>query len=92
MHLGNRIIGGAAFLAALVLGSPCGVGQDKKVPLVPEGLEKLQRLIKPGAGEARWAEVAWMPSGDIWGARQRAAAQGKPLFLWYMAGEPLGTC
>jgi hypothetical protein len=33
-----------------------------------------------------------MPSTDIYAARKRAAEEGKPLLLWYMAGEPLGTC
>jgi hypothetical protein len=33
-----------------------------------------------------------MPSTNLWAARQKAAAEGKPLFLWYMAGEPLGVC
>src|SRR5262245_17002741 len=55
-------------------------------------LEQLHRLIKPTAGEARWAQVPWLPSSDIWGARQKAAAENKPLLLWYMAGEPLGAC
>ena len=57
-----------------------------------DSMESLQKLIKPGPGEARWAEVPWMLSSDIWAARKKAAAEGKPLFLWYMAGEPLGTC
>ena len=60
--------------------------------LTRERFEALHQLIKPGAGEARWAQVPWMPSTDIWAARKKAAAEGKPLFIWYMAGEPLGTC
>ena len=60
--------------------------------LTRERFDALHQLIKPGAGEARWAQVPWMPSTDIWAARKKAAAEGKPLFLWYMAGEPLGTC
>lgn len=30
-----------------------------------------------------------MPASNLWAARQKAAAEGKLLFLWYMAGEPL---
>ncbi len=52
----------------------------------------LHELIRPGPGEARWAQVPWMPATDLWAARRKAAAEGKPLFLWYMAGEPLGMC
>ena len=54
--------------------------------------EQLHQLIKPAPSEARWAQVPWMPSTNIWAARQKAAQEGKPLFLGYMAGEPLGQC
>jgi hypothetical protein len=60
--------------------------------LAPERFGEVHKLIKPRTGEARWEEVSWMPSADIWAARKKAAEVGKPLFLWYMAGEPLGTC
>ena len=53
-------------------------------------VEKLHRFLKPQPGESRWMEIDWHPS--VWEARRKAAAEGKPLFLWYMAGEPLGTC
>ena len=52
----------------------------------------LHALIKPQDGEARWAAVPWMPATDIWAARRKAAEEDKPVLLWYMAGEPLGTC
>jgi hypothetical protein len=58
----------------------------------PEEFATFHALIKPSANEAQWSQVSWMPSTDLWAARQKAAAEGKPLFLWYMAGEPLGTC
>lgn len=58
----------------------------------PEQFPALHRLIQPQAGEARWEQVPWMPSTDIWAARRKAAEEGKPILLWYMAGEPLGTC
>ena len=57
-----------------------------------DSLEKLQRLIAPAADESQWMQVPWMPSSDIYAARKKAAAEGKPILLWYMAGEPLGTC
>jgi len=59
--------------------------------LRPDQFAALHRLIRPRPGEARWEEVPWMPSSDIWAARRKAAAEGKPILLWYMAGEPLGT-
>ena len=33
-----------------------------------------------------------LPATDIWAARKKAVAEGKPILLWYMAGEPLGAC
>ena len=29
-------------------------------------------------------------SGSLWQARERAAAEGKPILLWEMDGHPLG--
>jgi hypothetical protein len=56
---------------------------DKKV-------ETYHKLIKPQPGEWKFAEVPWVPT--VWEARKKAAEEGKPLFIWYMAGEPLGQC
>src|SRR5688572_4086986 len=52
----------------------------------------LHRLIGPRVNEANWEKVPWMPSNDLWAARKKAAEEERPLLLWYMAGEPLGTC
>ena len=50
--------------------------------------EQLHALIKPGPGESRWMEIDWYPS--VWEGRQKAAEQGKPLFL--MAGSGGAPC
>jgi len=69
------------------------VSSQERGKTAPESdLETLHRLIKPVAGEARWAEVPWMPSANIWAARRKAVEEGRPLLIWYMAGEPLGVC
>lgn len=48
-------------------------------------------MLKPQPGESRWMEVTWYPS--VWEARQRAAAEGKPLFLWAASGgAPAAGC
>ncbi|MEO8495608.1 MAG: hypothetical protein ABI614_11100 [Planctomycetota bacterium] len=39
----------------------------------------IHKQIKPQPGESRWMEVAWLT--DLHEARQRAAAEGKPLFI-----------
>lgn len=45
--------------------------------------ENLHQMLKPQRGESRWMEIDWYPS--VWQARQKAAAEGKPIF--FMAGS-----
>jgi hypothetical protein len=49
---------------------------------------QLHALIKPKATEENWVKIPWMTG--LWEARERAAAQGKPILLWEMDGHPLG--
>jgi hypothetical protein len=53
-------------------------------------LDDYQKLIKPQRGESKFAEIPWMRT--VWEARDKAAKEGKPIFIWYMVGEPLGQC
>ena len=46
-------------------------------------------LVKASAGEARWDEIPWTTS--LWEGRKRAAAEGKPLFIWAANGNPIGV-
>ena len=65
--------------------------QVTPTPLSLAEFESLHRLIKPHAGESRWQEIDWYPS--VWEARQKAAQQGKPLFLWAgSGGAPPAGC
>ena len=65
---------------------------EEKGPFSSGQFEKLRQLMAPGPNDSQWMQVPWMPSTNIYAARKRAAEEGKPLLLWYMAGEPLGTC
>ena len=56
--------------------------------ITPERFKELHALIKPAAAEEKWAEIPWLAS--LWDARQKAAAEGKPILLWEMDGHPLG--
>ena len=80
-----------AVLCGLVLltWSAAGSAADE---IAPRKVEALQTLILPAESDSQWMRVSWMPATDIWAARQKAAADGKPMLLWYMAGEPLGPC
>jgi hypothetical protein len=57
-------------------------------PIAPDQLPRLQALIKPHAGEDKWATIPWQT--NLWQARRKAAAEGKPILLWEMDGNPLG--
>ena len=64
---------------------------DNPAPLSAEQFNKLHRLIKPQPGESRWMEIDWHPT--VWEARQKAAAEGKPLFIWAgSGGAPAAGC
>ena len=56
---------------------------------VPEAqVAQVTALIRPAAGEEKWAAIPWQTS--LWEARTRAAREGKPILLWEMDGNPLG--
>ena len=54
--------------------------------LSADQFDKLRALIKPKPGG--YDDVAWMT--DLWEARKKAAAEGKPLLVWVGDGHPLG--
>jgi hypothetical protein len=74
------LAGGLAWLA----GGLAGAAE----PIKEAEFARLHALIKPAAGEDRWAGVPWRT--DLWAARTEAAARGKPILLWEMDGHPLG--
>jgi hypothetical protein len=60
-------------------------------PLTVEQFATTHALIKPQRGESRWAEVPWFLS--VHDARKKAAAEGKPIFIWAGGGAPpIGIC
>ncbi len=71
-------------MGILVLADP-GRGVE---PIAPAQFAKLHALIKPAADDEKWNEIPWLSS--LWQARQKAAAEGKPILLWEMDGHPLG--
>jgi hypothetical protein len=74
------------------LHSPEAAGQEQEGGrLSPAEFEKLHQLVKPQPGESRWMELEWHPS--VWEARQKAAREGKPIFLWAgSGGAPAAGC
>lgn len=79
----------AVAVSAVVWASP--IRADEPKPLHDDQFDKLHKLIQPRAGEARWMEVDWYPS--VWEGRQKAAKEGKPLFIWAgSGGAPAAGC
>ena len=65
------------------------------VALAIEAGESTSQLLVEVAADAASVEedAAWLELGweiDLWKARERAAKEGKPIFLWEMDGHPLG--
>ena len=76
-----------------VLGVLVLIGWTQAGPAVPEikpdDFKRLQQAIRPQPDESPWREIDWMTS--IRGARERAAAEGKPVLVFTAAdGSPLG--
>ena len=64
---------------------------DEPKPLSAEQFDKLHKVIKPQVGESRWMEIDWYPS--VWEGWQKAAKEGKPLFIWAgSGGAPAAGC
>lgn len=66
--------------------------QEKASPQLSAGeFANLQEMIKPQPGELRWMDVVWFL--DLHEARQKAAAEGKPLFILSSGGATgIGSC
>jgi hypothetical protein len=62
---------------------PAAIPADQFAPLLT--------LIKPQPGELRFHEIPWLI--DVWEARRKASAEGKPILVWSGAGgAPIGVC
>lgn len=76
-------------ISASLICTAVAVGQPNAAITAAE-FERLHKDIRPRAGESPWAEIPW--SYDLHKARQKAAAEGKPLCVWRMAGDPTAVC
>ena len=77
-------------LSALLAASTMVRGDDP-ASRSPKHFGKLHAMIKRQPGEARYLEIDWYP--NVWEARQKAAQEGKPLFIWAgSGGAPAAGC
>ena len=63
---------------------------DAVTALTPAQFGKLHALLRPKAAEMRFGLIPWL--FDLWEARTKAAAKGKPLLILGAAGNPCATC
>jgi hypothetical protein len=77
-----------ALLAGLGLTAGSLRSAEEVRGLDPEQFKRVQALVKPSEDELRWEKIPWRVS--LWEARKDAAAQGRPILLWEMDGNPLG--
>ncbi len=79
---------GFALTTEPALGQPAALAQPN---LGADTFAQIQKQIKPQPGESRWMEVPWFL--DLHEARQKAAAEGKPLFIYSSGGATgIGAC
>ena len=83
--LGSTIVLAAA-VAALTLAPRSEISAAP--PLSADDVARLKAVIRPGEMEDVFASIPW--ETDLWAAREKAAAAGKPILLWEMDGHPLG--
>jgi hypothetical protein len=91
----NGILQRVFLLAVTAILAVCGSSwlarADEPRPIPPEQFEKLHQMIKPQPGEMRFQEIPWLLS--VHEARKKAAAEGKPIFVWSgSGGAPIGGC
>ena len=63
---------------------------DAVTELTPAQFGKFHALLRPKAEEIRFGQIPWL--FNLWEARTKAAAEGKPLLILGAAGNPCGTC
>jgi hypothetical protein len=69
----------------------CMALQVSAEELSAQKFARIHALIRPAKDESKWLAVPWLT--DVWEARQKAAAEGKPLLLWSGGGAaPIGGC
>jgi hypothetical protein len=75
-------------LGALALSSPA---RAEPPAIAPDQFDTLHKLIRVQPNEQRFWQVPWKLT--VTEAREQAAKEGKPIFVWAGAGgAPIGVC
>lgn len=85
----RRILFMAAVLAALP--SNRWGSAAEPAPIAPDQFDRLHKMIRVQPDEQRFWQIPWKLT--VADARQQAAKEGKPIFVWAGAGgAPIGVC
>ncbi len=77
-----------ALAFAALAAAACAAGPK---PLPADQFAKLHALIRVQPGEQRFWDIPWRLT--VGAAREQAAKEGKPIFVWAGAGgAPIGVC
>jgi hypothetical protein len=60
---------------------------DGRLHPTADNFAKWQAFLRPRPEEEKWLQIPWLT--DLWQARTKAAAEGKPILLWEMDGSPM---
>src|SRR5262249_44684914 len=85
---GTMISGLSVLLLTLFIEEP-GKGKKEAEELSEQELTSITAFIRPGNNEFQFERVPCI--NFLWQARLKAAAEGKPIFIW-AAGGPPGGC
>ena len=77
---------------AAAVGLACGqLRAEEPKPISPEQFAGLHRMIRVQPDEQRFWQIPWKLT--VTEAREEAAKEGKPIFVWAGAGgAPIGVC
>jgi hypothetical protein len=88
VYEGLLLGGSMMYLALFSLGTALLIGRGPVEPVGPNNFATLLDAIRPKPGSSAWLKIPWQTS--LAEARKKAAAEGKPVLLWEMDGNPLG--
>lgn len=78
-----RPVSRLVFLLLLILVALPAPARDPVPPM-----ERLLEWVVPTPEEEPWLRIPWRT--HLWSARMEAAAEGRPMLLWSMDGNPIG--
>ncbi len=78
----------AGILCLGLVWASLAAAEERVPPQAVREFARLQALLKPQPGESPWRDIGWFT--NVTEARERAAAEGKPLVIFTAAdGSPL---